>query len=51
MILLEIDRNDPLSVLDIGKVADVVVVVMSCSETNTQGLKLNPDENSNAIDQ
>lgn len=34
-MFLEINRDDPYSVLDIGKVADIVLVVMSCKETET----------------
>ena len=30
LIFLQIDRNDPYSILDICKVADLVVVSMSC---------------------
>lgn len=48
---MEIDREDPYSVLDIGKVADLIVVVMSCKETNATQLKTNPDECAGAIDE
>lgn len=51
LIFLEIDRNDPYSVLDIGKIADIVVVVMSCKETNVQGVKDDPFLHSKAIDE
>jgi len=51
LIFLEIDRNDPYSILDIGKVADIVLVVMSCKETNVQELKDDPFLHANAIDE
>jgi hypothetical protein len=34
LIFVEIDRNDPLAVLEAGKIADIIVVVMSCAETD-----------------
>lgn len=37
--------------LEVGKVADIVFVVMSCKETEVSGLKVNPDEHSHAIDE
>jgi len=42
IIFLEIDRNDPYSVMDVAKVADIVLVVMSCKQTNVSGVKQNP---------
>ncbi len=51
LIFVEIDRNNSLAVLEAGKIADIIVVVMSCAETEIQGLKINPDENSHAIDE
>ncbi len=33
LIFIEIDRNNSLAVLEAGKIADIVVVVMSCKET------------------
>jgi hypothetical protein len=51
LIFIEIDRTNPLAVLEVGKIADIIVVVMSCAETEIQGLKVNPDENSHAIDE
>lgn len=51
LIFLEIDRNDPYSVLDVGKVADLVLVVMSCKETNVSGVKDDPFLHSKAIDE
>lgn len=51
LIFVEIDRTDPLAVLEVGKIADIIVVVMSCADTDIQGLKVDPDENSHAIDE
>jgi hypothetical protein len=34
LIFVEIDRNNPLAVLEAGKIADIIVVVMSCAETD-----------------
>lgn len=51
LIFLEMDRNNPYSVLDIGKVADIVLVVMSCKETNVSGIKDDPFGHSKAIDE
>jgi hypothetical protein len=48
---LEIDREDPNSVLEIAKVVDMVVVVMSCKDVDTKGLKIDPDKYSHAIDE
>ena len=39
LIFLEVNRDDPYSVLDVGKVCDLVVVVMSCKKTNVTGVK------------
>jgi hypothetical protein len=33
LMFLEIDRNNSESVLEVGKVADMILVVMSCKET------------------
>lgn len=44
LIFLEIDRNDPYSVMDIAKVADQVLVVLSCKHTNVGGVKQDPFE-------
>jgi len=33
-MFVEIDRNDVYSVLDVGKVADVILMVMSSKETD-----------------
>ena len=51
LIFLQIDRKDPYSVLDICKIADLVVVSMSCKMTNVGGLKQDPYEESHAIDE
>lgn len=45
------DRTDPYSILDIGKIADIVLVVMSCKETNAAGVKEDPFGQSKAIDE
>jgi len=39
LIFLEMDRTDPYSVMDIAKIADIVVVSMSCKNTNVTGVK------------
>ena len=39
LIFLEIDRNDPYSILDTCKIADLVVVCLSCKHTNVGGVK------------
>jgi len=51
LIFLEINRDDPYSVLDVGKVIDQVIVVMSCRKTNVQNVKQDPFECSKAIDE
>lgn len=51
LIFLEINRNDPYSVLEMGKIADIVLVAMSCKETELNGLKVDPEKFSNAIDE
>lgn len=51
LMFLEINRKDPYHVLEVGKVADLVVVVMSCKDTETTGLKIDPDKYSHAIDE
>jgi len=45
-----IDRNDVYSILDVGKVADLIIMVMSCKNSNESQLKINPEDNSGAID-
>jgi hypothetical protein len=48
---VEMNRNDPYSVLDVGKVVDLVIVVMSCKKTNVAGVKQDPFEYAKAIDE
>jgi hypothetical protein len=38
-------------VLEVGKIADLILVVMSCKEVETEGLKVDPDKFSHAIDE
>ena len=51
LLFLEIDRENPHAVLEVGKIADMILVVMSCAETETKGLKVDPDQFSHAIDE
>ncbi len=51
LIFMQVDRNDPYSVLDVCKVADLVIGVMSCKHTNVSGLKSDPFEHAQAIDE
>lgn len=51
LIFLEMNRNDPYSIMDVAKVADLVLVVMSCRKTNVTGVKQDPFEHSKAIDE
>lgn len=51
LIFVEIDRNDVYSVLDVGKVADIVLMVMSAKETKEQQVKIDPDLYASAIDE
>jgi hypothetical protein len=44
------DRNQ-YSVLDYGKVADVIIAVFSCSAVDTKGIKIDPEKNAKAIDE
>ena len=44
LIFLQIDRNDPYSIMDVCKVADLCVAVMSCKNTKVSGLKQDPYE-------
>ena len=43
LIFRVIDREDVYSVLDVGKVADIVLMVMSCKNTDESSLN-NPDK-------
>ena len=40
-----------MAVLEIGKIADIILVAMSCADTEIKGLKTDPDRYSNAIDE
>jgi pre-rRNA-processing protein TSR1 len=51
LIFLEIDRNSPYSVMDVAKVADMVLCVMSCRRTNVQNVKQDPFQHAKAIDE
>jgi hypothetical protein len=51
LIFLEIDRENDYSVLEVGKVADIILVVMSCAESDVKGVKIDPDRYANAIDE
>lgn len=51
LIFLEMNREDPYSMLDVAKVADLVIVGMSCKQTNVTGLKQDPFEHAKAIDE
>lgn len=51
MIFIEVDRTNEHAVLEVGKVADLMIVVMSCADTDVKGLKVDPDKYSNAIDE
>ncbi len=37
--------------LEVGKVADIILVVMSCADSESQLLKVDPDKYSHAIDE
>ena len=51
MMFVEVERGNEHAVLEVGKVADIMIVVMSCAETDVKGLKVDPDKYSNAIDE
>jgi hypothetical protein len=51
IIFIEMNRNDPYSILDVAKVSDLVLVGMSCRKTNVTGVKQDPFEHSKAIDE
>ena len=51
LIFLEIDRDDVYSVLDAGKVADMVLMAMSAQEADESLLKVDPEKYSGAIDE
>lgn len=48
-MFLSCDRNIQ-TMLDYAKVADVIVPVLSCKQTNLEGMNLNPYENAKAFD-
>jgi pre-rRNA-processing protein TSR1 len=50
MIFATIDSSDQISVLDNGKVADVILLVMSTKGTDLKNLRYDPDQFANAID-
>ena len=43
------DRTDPYSILDVGKVADIVLVIMSCAKTTVATLHDDPLKNSDGF--
>ena len=51
LIFLTIPRDDAHKVLEIGKLADIILTVMSCADSDVKGLKVDPDKFSNAIDE
>lgn len=51
VIFRAIDRNDVYSVLDTGKVADMVLIVMSAKNVDESYLKVDPDKYSGALDE
>lgn len=51
LIFVNIDRNDSYSILDAGKICDLMVVVMSCKHTNVKNLKQDPFIHAKAIDE
>lgn len=51
VIFVPIDRNDVYSILDVGKIADLILMVMSCKETDSSKITNNPDQYSGAIDE
>lgn len=51
LMFLEINREDDYSVLEVGKIADIILVVMSCAESDVKGMKIDPDKFASAIDE
>jgi hypothetical protein len=51
LIFLEMNREDPYSIMDVAKVSDLVIAVMSCKKTNVSGVKQDPFEHAKAIDE
>lgn len=44
LIFINVDRNDPYSIMDAGKVIDLMVVILSCKNANVVKLKDDPYE-------
>ena len=44
-------KRDPYSVLDVAKVADIIIFTFSCEEAKVDKVKDDPDEFANAIDE
>jgi len=51
LVFMEINREDDQAILEVGKIADIILMVMSCAESDIQGIKVDPDRYSNAIDE
>mmetsp|Transcript_12923 Transcript_12923/g.21871 ORF Transcript_12923/g.21871 Transcript_12923/m.21871 type:complete len:373 (-) Transcript_12923:1496-2614(-) len=51
LIFMEIDPSNVYSVLDVGKVADIILMVMSADKVDEKQLKTDPDNCSGAIDE
>lgn len=50
-LMFHICERDPYAVLDISKVADILLFTLSCEEAKTDKVKDDPDEFANAIDE
>ena len=50
MIFTTIDNKDQISVLDHGKAADIVLLVMSAKGADWKSVRINPDKFAAAID-
>ena len=51
MVFTVINQRDVYNVLDIGKVADIIVFVMSCADAQVDKLRDDPNTYANAIDE
>jgi len=51
LVFLDVNRDDPYSVMDTCKVADLLICVMSCKRTNVSGVRQDPFAHSKAIDE
>ena len=51
LVFIEINREDDESVLEVGKTADLILVVMSCADSEVKGVKIDPERFSHAIDE